>query len=219
MKKHETTTYSYDELDERAKEKARDWYRTGALEYEWWEGVYEDAADVGDLLGIDLRQKRVRCVDKSTRHEPQIYFNGFGCQSQGSSYMAIWCAKKVQVKALKAHAPTDVELHQIVDSLAQIGMAYPSARAIVSPNNGGTSVTVGVELGYDESDYADEETAQHNAQTQQEAEENLVECLEDFNHWIFRMLEREYDWLLSDEQVEDSIKANSYEFLEDGEIF
>ena len=50
-----TTVYQFDELSDKAKEKAREWYRSGALEYEWWESTYEDAAQVGlKITGFDL---------------------------------------------------------------------------------------------------------------------------------------------------------------------
>lgn len=50
-----TTVYQFDELNDKAKERAREWYRAGALDYEWWESVYEDAAQVGlKITGFDL---------------------------------------------------------------------------------------------------------------------------------------------------------------------
>ena len=39
--------YDFDGLDESAKEKARDWYRNGALDFDWWNSTYEDAATIG----------------------------------------------------------------------------------------------------------------------------------------------------------------------------
>ena len=38
----ETEVFQFDELDDQAKGKALDWWRTGALDYEWWDFVYED---------------------------------------------------------------------------------------------------------------------------------------------------------------------------------
>ena len=46
----ETTTrniYTFDELSDRAKDKARDWWRRGALGYAWWEFIFEDAESIG----------------------------------------------------------------------------------------------------------------------------------------------------------------------------
>lgn len=56
--RQETTTRmlcQYDELSEKAKGKARDWYREGALDYEWWDCIYEDAFNVGlKITSFDL---------------------------------------------------------------------------------------------------------------------------------------------------------------------
>jgi hypothetical protein len=49
-----------------------------------------------------------------------------------------------------------------------------------------------------------------------EREEELTEALRDFNRWIFKSLEKEYEYLMSDEQVDESIKANEYEFTKEG---
>lgn len=47
--------YQFDELSERAKDKAREWYRSGALEYAWWDSLYDDAAGVGlKITGFDI---------------------------------------------------------------------------------------------------------------------------------------------------------------------
>jgi hypothetical protein len=48
MRTIETTLYQYDELPtEKAKEKAREWYCEWALDYYWWEFIYEDAKTIG----------------------------------------------------------------------------------------------------------------------------------------------------------------------------
>ena len=50
-----TEVYQFNELSDRAKERAREWYREGALDYDWWENVYEDAERVGlKITGFDL---------------------------------------------------------------------------------------------------------------------------------------------------------------------
>lgn len=53
------TLYHFDELTEKAKDKARDWYRNGALDYAWWDCTYEDAARVGlEITGFDLDRRK-----------------------------------------------------------------------------------------------------------------------------------------------------------------
>lgn len=59
MKNIVTTVYNFNELDEKAKEKARDWYRVGGLDYEWWDSTYEDAKTIGlEIDGFDLDRNR-----------------------------------------------------------------------------------------------------------------------------------------------------------------
>lgn len=44
--------------------------------------------------------------------------------------------------------------------------------------------------------------------------EDLKEFVRNFSHYIYRQLEREYDYLTSDEAVRETIEANEYEFDE-----
>ena len=70
MKTKTINVYSFDELSEQAKEKAREWFRAGTLDYEWWDGVFEDAKRVGALIGIGI---------------DDIRFSGFWSQGDGAS--------------------------------------------------------------------------------------------------------------------------------------
>lgn len=47
MKIIETKVFTFDELSDKAKEKARDWYREGAFDDRWYDQVYEDAENIG----------------------------------------------------------------------------------------------------------------------------------------------------------------------------
>ena len=49
-------------------------------------------------------------------------------------------------------------------------------------------------------------------------EDAIRENCRDFMDWIYKSLEREYDYMMANEQVDDSIIANEYEFTENGEI-
>ena len=51
------------------------------------------------------------------------------------------------------------------------------------------------------------------------SETDLTEAARDFMRWIYRQLEAAYEWENAVEQVDDSIRANEYEFTEDGERF
>lgn len=188
------TLYTFDELSDRAKNRAREWYRQGALDYDWWDSVYDDAAECGRILGIDIRQKPVRLMSGATRYDPSIWFSGFSHQGQGSAFDGSYQYAKGSVKAIKAHAPQDTELHAIAEKL------------YVAQRRSGFKISAVIKAQRDT--WLETETDgpwQHDAKAVQEA-------MDDFNHWIFCRLRDEYEYLLSDESVDDSIRANEYTF-------
>jgi hypothetical protein len=52
-----------------------------------------------------------------------------------------------------------------------------------------------------------------------DAEDVITEALRDLARWLYRQLEREYDYLTSDEAVDEAITANEYTFTEAGRRF
>lgn len=50
-----------------------------------------------------------------------------------------------------------------------------------------------------------------------DADHELRQLMRDFADWMYRQLEAEYEYRMSDEQVDDTITANEYEFTESGE--
>jgi hypothetical protein len=55
MRIKETKVYQFDELTEKAKEKALEELYDINVDYDWWEGVYEDAKEIGlKLTGFDI---------------------------------------------------------------------------------------------------------------------------------------------------------------------
>lgn len=47
---------------------------------------------------------------------------------------------------------------------------------------------------------------------------DLGDILDDFAHWAWVLLRNEYEWLTSDEAIQETIEANEYEFDEDGKL-
>lgn len=51
--------YAFDDLDDDAKEKARNWWRDGALDHDWWDSIYADAETIGlRIKSFDLDRNR-----------------------------------------------------------------------------------------------------------------------------------------------------------------
>lgn len=48
--------------------------------------------------------------------------------------------------------------------------------------------------------------------------ETVAECLRDFAAWLHSQLEREWEYQLSDDSIDENIRSNEYEFDEDGNL-
>lgn len=222
MKTKTTNVYQYDELDDHAKQRAREWFARDYPDYEWWDCTYEDIAERANELGIDLKQKPVKLMGGGTRYDPEIYFTGFYHQGQGSSFSGVWQARDMKLDKLKENCPTELELHRIGETLAEITKEDPDMTAIIAVKND-TWITVETSDGESIEDRLNEltyESPEYNALMKQcqDRDETVREAMRDFNHWIFTRLRTEYEWLTSDEQIEETIRINEYEFTEDGEI-
>jgi hypothetical protein len=120
----ETKVYTFDELSDSAKEKAREWYREGNLDYEWWDCTYDDAVKCAECLGIEIatrdRNWRNITTGKSgVSKETCIYFSGFCSQGDGACFEGSYSYRKGWRKALKAYAPIDKELLEIGEALQE----------------------------------------------------------------------------------------------------
>ena len=52
-----------------------------------------------------------------------------------------------------------------------------------------------------------------------DAESIVTDALRDLANWLYRQLEQEYDYLTSDEAVDETLIANGYTFTEEGRRF
>ena len=192
--------FTFDELSEPAKERARESYRAHGFDYYWWACVYDDAKHIAKLMGISI---------------DEIYFSGFWSQGDGASFTGSYRYAKGAVEHVKAWAPEDEELHRIAKSLQNIQKRhFYSLQASITEGAGSNhyshSGTMHVDVRDDmRSMYAD----------LGDAEEDLADLMRSFADWVYRQLESEYNHLASDEQVDEILIVNEYEFAEDGSIY
>lgn len=204
------TVYRFDELDDRAKENARDWFRGDGPHDDWYDAVYEDAATCGDILGIQLRQKPVKLMNGSTRYDPAIFFTGFSSQGDGACFEGDYQYAKGAAKAIRAHAPQDTELHRIADALQAVQRENFYHLTAVTKHRGHYyhSGCMSVDVDGNEARQAGYVTIA----------EEVTQLMRDFAYWIYRQLEREHDYQQSNEVVDENIRANEYQFDEHGHI-
>ena len=119
-----------------------------------------------------------------------IYFSGFYSQGDGACFNGRFSYAKGWKKALKMYAPIDRELVRMAQELQAIQAPYFYNLSGAIDCNERYNMPV----------------------------EDLSQVFTDFAHWIYRSLEKEYEWLTSEEQLIETAKANGYAFDSDGRI-
>mgnify|MGYP006349452599 FL=1 len=187
--------YTYEELSDEAKAKARDWYRKNDDD-EYSEFVIDDAKEVAALMGWE--------IDK-------VYYSGFWSQGDGACFEGIMRYNKGCAKLVKAYT-NDAELNRIAKAWQSLQRRNFYALEASVKHRGHYSHEMCTEF-----DCGD---TRHNYGWLQnpEAEDDIKEIARDFMRWIYKRLEAEYEYSVSDEVVAENIIANGYEFTEDGEI-
>lgn len=205
MKEVTVKLYQFDELSDKAKEKARDWWRE--LEAQDFDPDYDDFEAVAKILGIEFARAQIgKKKDGSPIYSPDIRWSGFSSQGDGASFAGTYQHAKGCIKAIKSYAPKDKELHRIAQELTDLQKKYGYSLAATVTQSGHYyhQYTMDLEM----SDYGEG--------VKQEDYDALRDLLRDFAGWIYKALEEEYDYRMSDENVDESIRANEYWFRENG---
>lgn len=219
-------SWKFSELSESAKERARAWYRDGNLHYDWWDNVYEDAIRMAEIIGIsvDYRYRAPSGPGRRSYEEPKIWFSGFCHQGSGACWEGSYSYAPGALKKLQSEAPAfykdaegvehpvpaNAELHRIAKALqdAQKRQFYQLEAYVTHRGHYYHSGCMRVEVHHREDHYRDIG----------DAEEDITDALRHFADWIYRRLEEEYEWLNSDEVIDEHLEGNDYDFCEDGSL-
>jgi len=211
----ETKVYTFDELSDKAKEKARTWWREDSIGDNYFsESVIEDAQRIAECFGLDLKQNAIPLHSGKTRMEPAIHWSGFWSQGDGASFEGTLRPRADAITALTDYAPQDEKLASIAASVQAVHVATGGLLVAVIRTSGHYSHEYSMGFDFEYPDEEDESSLPDSVKS--EAEELATEAMRDFARWIYRTLEKEYEWQNADEQVDDTIRANEYEFEEDG---
>lgn len=186
--------YTFDELDEKAKKKARDWYRQGLYNDTFeFDHVIEDAKEVGKHLGIDIKN---------------IYWSGFYSQGDGACFEGTYKYRKGSLKSIKSYAPMDEELHIISSELGNIQRrnGYKLVANVKHSGQYNHSGCTNIEVFHVDDNYRSVKY-----------EQDLIDNLRSFMKWIYKQLDKTNDYINSDEYIDENIISNVYEFLKTGE--
>lgn len=198
MRKIQVTVYQFDELPtEKAKEKAREWFRS-LPDDDWFRPAYEDMKECLSLCGFTV---------------DQIFFSGFSSQGDGACFEGGWKAEDVKPGKLKELAPEDKELNRIASRMESLAEKRKSAWMRVKHSGHYyhehcTEFDIGDTTG----DFGDEELPGEDV-------DDIKETSKDAMRWIYKRLMEEWEYQNADAQVDETIRANEYEFTEDGKRF
>jgi hypothetical protein len=217
----ETVAYRFEELSDSAKERARQWWREFVFsDNNDWDHIYDDANRMAELMGIDISTSPVRLMGGGSRQKLDIYFSGFSSQGDGACFEGSYRYKKGAVKAIKSEtgfgfknqhglvSKGDEELIRIATELQEVQRRnfYRLYATIKQSGHYHHSRCTSIEVEDSENRYRDLKGD----------DEVVTELLRDFMDWIYKQLEREYEWQSSDEQVDEAITINEYDFDEEG---
>lgn len=229
----ETTGFRFNDLSERAKSRAREDYRLEGPPDDWWEEIYEDALMIAPMLGIEVGLYQARRVDGRTYSVPKIWFSGFSAQGDGACLEGNWRPVADPLAGLNrviSHAPLDERLHEIAFNLAELAercnALIPDACVTINHRaRGNHSSTVTFEVDLPTPDTIDDESELQVMVFTALLKKHRLEygtfgpeiraALRAFMDWIYRQLEMEHDYLLSDDAVDDAISG--WLFNEEGE--
>lgn len=214
MRTVEVGIYTFTELSESAKEKAREWFRDGeSQDFGAFGELWEPAQTAAKILGIDFDMKGHQLHGGKTRQEPNIMYSGFSSQGDGASFTGTFSPKHSSIDIRKEFG-TDTKLHAIADALSAFHSRYIllhssrdwSAKITQNDNHYVHKYTMYAEV-------YDAEGQEMDADLSKE----FTEIMRDFAQWIYDGLEAEYDYRMSDACIDEAMESNEYEFTEDGE--
>lgn len=203
------TLYEFSELSDKAKEVAREWWRN--CEGQDF-GGHNELSDIYDtpakLLGIEFRQHDVRLMSGKTRSEPNVWW-GLHTQGSGASFDGTYSYVKGSVKAVKKEFPQDTELHRIATELSKLQKQF------------GYKLTAKVSTsGREVHEYSISVEAYNHTGDELPFGEytpvTLLDLMRSFARWIYKRIDADWTYRMSDENVDDSIEANEYTFTVNG---
>jgi hypothetical protein len=169
----ETTTrnlYHFQELNDKAKEKARDWWRNASMHDEWWQFIYWNAEEIGlKITGFDIG--RGNDITGGFTDSPE----------------------EVAKKIMEEHGETCETYVDARHFLKELASFMDKAEK----DEYGELATIALE------------------NQKEEIEAEFQNCI--LQNYL-SMLKREIEWLMADEQVDEAITCNEYEFTEEGKL-
>ena len=227
------TTYKWEELSQSAKDKARHHYIENFL-YDWWDSVYETAKEDGLEKGFRI----------DDIHFSGFWSQGDGASWIGQVDICAWlrahAPDTIGVDALIAlvhggYIQNHITVttggshycHENTMSLGVLemesGIADPDeldwAELSVQEHEGvGSPILKGMTYDNIITLNTSDENNPYRVTNIYKLEEDIEESAKDYARKIYKQLQEEYEYLTSEEAVEEFYEANEFLFNEEGEL-
>ena len=173
------------------------------VEYDWWDSVYDNFQQICEIIGIELNTD-----------EPS--FTGFWSQGDGASFTGYYRAYaavrgdhdyyETAPAKIREYAPEDEELHRIADELCMLSRVYFPVYIRITRLGRSSYVHEQTMDCYVEPMGGDPDNWDEEVHAYVQEQGTLL--MRDLARWLYCTLEKEYDYLTSDEVVWESIQAN-----------
>lgn len=198
-----TNLYTFNELSDSAKERARQWWREGSSDDAFWsECTIDEAKEQAKNMGLDI---------------DRVYFRGFWSQGDGACFEGSWNAGRVKAGETAkdwGDSPVTKEIRRIASEFEQFAQKWPESSFSVEHHGHYSheyctyfSVSLGEEADNNE---------EISPEQWREAHDWIVDIARDYMRWIYKQLEKEYEYQNSDEVIDELLESNEYTFLENG---
>ena len=174
--------------------------------------VYDDLGRIFPILGVTLATTTVRLMGGGTRQKPCIRFSGFWSQGDGACFAGRYAYAARASRRIRDYAPQDTELHRIADVLQALQKLNFYQLTASFRQTGRYSHAYAMTFDVDRDGPAGQSIVGRT-------DDDLVTALRDLAHWLYRALEREYEFQTSDETVDEGMSANGYTFTAEGRRF
>lgn len=207
-----TRVFTLNELSEPAKERARTWYRQSVDHIDWYDAVFDDFEAICGILGVSIATRSVPLMGGGTRPRSCIYLTGFWSQGDGACFLGSYDYAKGSARRIRSYAPRDAELHRIADALAEVQRRNFFQLYADIAHRGRYHHEFSMDIGIGRSSPTCQDITT-------DAEDIVSETLRDLARWLYRQLEQEWNYLNSDEVVDEAIADGAFTFTEDGRRF
>jgi hypothetical protein len=193
----EKTEFTFDELDDRAKDRVRMWFSDRLGDYEWWDCCEADFKQTAKEQGFD--------VDKT-------YWSGFSCQGDGASFDGSFRVEGKEAEDLLNG--TDLRRWTLIkaDAALEHGIVLVLGVGATIKDSFARDIDIFTDL-----DIPDELVDVFDKFTwEAEVSDTVSELAHDISHDYYKSLREEYEYQTSDEAISEACEANEWKFDEDG---